>query len=120
MEDFKTQLNIPESIHKPKQTRPVQGRYIVHPHNVWDLQIHEVVVDMQGSMDAQGNFSKVTKELQRYKEMGVNCIYLMGAFERDNGPIMLNGKIVTYRRMNTSPLSVICRTAINSMLGGER
>lgn len=74
---------------------------------------------MQGSVDGQGNFAKVLKELERYKEMGINCLYLMGVFERDNGPIYLNGRVVTFRRMNASPLSVTCRTSINTMLGGE-
>ena len=51
--------------------------------------------------------------------MGINCLYLMGVLERDNGPISSNGRVVTYRRPNASPLAVVCRTSINTMLGGE-
>jgi hypothetical protein len=40
MDDFKTFVNVPEQFNKIKNARPVQGRYIVHPRNIWDLQIH--------------------------------------------------------------------------------
>lgn len=59
MEDNKTYLNLPEQYNKIKNARPVQGRYIVHPHDIWDLQLHEVVVDLQGGTDNQGSFIKV-------------------------------------------------------------
>lgn len=60
-------MNLPEELNKIKNARPVQGRFIVHPRNVYNLQIHEVVVDMQSSQDGQGRFSKVLKELDSYK-----------------------------------------------------
>lgn len=120
MDEWKTALNLPEQFNKIKNARPVQGRFIVQPRNVLDLQIHEVVVDMQGSQDGKGSFAKVLKELDTYKEMGINCLYLMGVFERDNGPIIATGgKVLNYKRPNASPLAVVCRNAINSMLGGE-
>ena len=61
MEDNKTYLNLPEQYNKIKNARPVQGRVIVHPRNIWDLQLHEVVVDMQRGHDNQGSFAKVLK-----------------------------------------------------------
>jgi hypothetical protein len=119
MDEWMTTQNLPEQFNKIKNARPVQGRFIVHPRKIYDLQIHEVVVDMQSSQTGQGNFSKVLKELDSYKEMGINCLYLMGVLERDNGPIYSEGKIITYKRPNASPLAVVCRSSINNMLGGE-
>jgi len=46
------------------------------------------VVDDQGNFVKRGNFKKVTEKLNFYKEQGINCIYLAGVFERDNGMIL--------------------------------
>ena len=57
--------------------------------------MHEVIVDLQdsvvddqGNFVKRGNFKKVTEKLNFYKEQGINCIYLAGVFERDNGMIL--------------------------------
>lgn len=100
-------------------TRPVQGRFIVHPADATDLQLHEVFVDMQdsqpdetGKIIKKGNFRKVKEKLSHYKDMGINSIYLMGTLERDNG-IFMDEHIKQFkvRRPDASPLAITCRSA---------
>jgi hypothetical protein len=54
--------------------------------------MHELYVDLvdakpdaQGKFTHRGNFRKVKDRLAGLKESGVNCLYLMGVLERDNG-----------------------------------
>lgn len=41
--------------------------------------------DNQGKFSKRGNFARVAKNLPEYAKQGINCLYLMGALERDNG-----------------------------------
>ncbi|KAL4507061.1 hypothetical protein ABPG72_001854 [Tetrahymena utriculariae] len=109
-------------------TRPVQGRFIVHPEDSKDLQMHEIFVDLQdgvpdekGKIVKRGNFRKVKDKLPAYKQMGLNSLYLMGALERDNG-IYLDEQTKQFnvKRPEVSPLSITCRSTPNSMLGGKQ
>lgn len=55
-------------------SKPIQGRFIVHPRYTKDLQIHEVFVDFQdsapdpntGIMNRKGNFVRVKIFLQYF------------------------------------------------------
>lgn len=111
---------------KTYKCKPIHGRFIVHPDCTRKLQIHEVFPDLQTnpnerveSMIKRGSFFKVRDNLKNYQENGINCIYLMGALERDNGleinPIT-NQKF--FSRPEASPLAVTCRKTPCSMLGG--
>jgi starch synthase len=119
-------LNVENS--QALQTRPVQGRFIVHPRHVRDLQVHEVFVDLEnahcdesGNITKRGNFEDVMHKLQYYKDLGINCIYLMGALERDNGLYVdQNTQITRFSRVTHSPLSITNREVPNRMLGGEK
>ena len=51
--------------------------------------------------------------------MGIGCVYLMGALERDNGMQEQSGRI-TFSRPKASPFAVTCRKTPNNMLGGTR
>jgi glycosidase len=42
------------------------------------LQIHEVGLEAKG-------FKGLEDNLERYRGLGVNCLYIMGGLERDNG-----------------------------------
>ena len=33
-----------------------------------------------------GNFKVIKEEIKKYTNYGINCLYLMGALERDNCP----------------------------------
>lgn len=110
-----------------EKSRPVQGRFIIHPEYARSLQIHEVFVDFQeavpdptsGKLVRRGNFLKVKDNMKRYRDSGINCMYLMGALERDNGPQYIKDTYQkTFKRPDASPLAVVCRKTPNSMLGG--
>lgn len=97
---------------------PIQGRFIVHPGDVKDLQIHEVFIDFQdahfdintGKFLERGSFLAVKKSLKERYQNGINCVYLMGALERDTGTDLENP--------NASPLALTCRSTACSLLGG--
>lgn len=75
--------------------------------------------DPSGKMARRGNFRKVKENMKRYRDSGINCMYLMGALERDNGlqyDQEIHQKI--YKRPDVSPLAVTCRKTPNTMLGG--
>lgn len=100
-----------------------QGRFIVHPEGVSEQQIHEVVVDYKDQdTDPNKDFFTLAQEIPKYAEMGVNCLYLMGALERDNGLIVDEdtNQPIEIKRPEASPLAVIDRSEVNRMLGGSK
>jgi starch synthase len=100
-----------------------QGRFIVHPEGVNEQQIHEVVVDYKDQdADPNKDFYTLAQEIPKYAEMGVNCLYLMGALERDNGLRVdeKTGELWEVRRPEASPLAIIDRSEVNRMLGGAK
>lgn len=105
----------------------MQGRFIVHPRNSRDLSIHEVVVDLQnanydeqGNIVKIGNFKTVSESLDEYKSNGINCIYLMGALERDNGMYIDEfSRVPRFEREHISFLAITSRDTPNRMLGGN-
>jgi hypothetical protein len=115
-----------EDPEKFQKSKPVHGRIIVHPAYTRELQIHEVFVDFQegmpdptGKMARRGNFRKVKDNMKRYRDSGINCMYLMGALERDNGIHFDNESHQNiFKRPDVSPLAVTCRKTPNTMLGG--
>lgn len=137
IDDFKSSANLgsnssfSEDIQKSRaiieKSKPIQGRFIVHPEFSRSLQIHEVFVDFQeampdptsGKLIRRGNFFKVKDNMKRYRDSGINCMYLMGVLERDNGPQMKKESHQKYfKRPDASPLAVICRKTPSLMLGG--
>jgi starch synthase len=99
-----------------------QGRFIVHPEGISEEQVHEVVVDYkrQDEMNEK-NFYTLAEEIPKYAKMGINCLYLMGALERDNG-IEIDeetGEFLEIKRPFASPLAIIDRTTVSKMLGGD-
>ena len=113
---------------KTYKCKPIHGRFIVHPPYTKCLQIHEVFIDIEGAKqpkptDARtpmrGSFNKVKEQIKNYKTMGINCLYLMGALERDNGLEVnpISGQR-SYLRPQASCLAVTCRKTPCKMLGG--
>lgn len=110
--------------------KPIHGRFIVHPAETPSLQIHEVFIDIEGVKPQQsfgdfkahairGSFNKVREQISNYKNVGINCLYLMGALERDNG-LEYNPSTGqrTFLRPQASSLAVTCRKTPCTMLGG--
>lgn len=100
------------------ETMPVQGRFIVHPSDVKDLQIHEIFCDFQdaqfdqnnGNIRERGSFRSVKRSIKDRYASGINCLYLLGALERDSGTDLENPSV--------SPLAITCRQTASSLLGG--
>jgi hypothetical protein len=98
----------------------------VQPGYSKELQVHEIYVDLvdarpdqHGKFTKRGNFRKVRDRLSDLKDSGINCVYLMGALERDNGyAIDTNTQQKCFARPDSSPLAVTCRRTPNTMLGG--
>jgi pullulanase/glycogen debranching enzyme len=67
--------------------KSVKGRFIVQPSDIRELALHEITIDSlnpdQGIYKTP-TFLDAMKEIERCKELGINAIYLMGVFERDN------------------------------------
>lgn len=110
-----------------EKSKPIQGRFIIHPEFTRGLQVHEVFVDFQeampdpasGKLMRRGNFLKVKDNMKRYRDSGINCMYLMGVLERDNGPqFKKESHQKFFKRPDASPLAVVCRETPSQMLGG--
>ena len=101
---------------KSKSSKTVQGRIIVHPPETKQLQIHEIYMDSLSSNEKLNripHFADAVEDIKRYAELGINCAYLMGVFERDNGKFSQG-----YKRPNASPMALTCRKTPCKMLGG--
>lgn len=100
-----------------------QGRFIVHPEGVTEQQIHEVMVDYKDhDSDPDKDFFALANEIPKYAKEGINCLYLMGSLERDNGMTIdeRTGMAVEVKRPNASPLAITDLSIPNAMLGGHR
>lgn len=101
------------------RTFPIQGRFIVHPGDVRDLQMHELFVDFQDAefdyntnqYIKRGSFKDITASLRERFASGINCLYVMGALERDTG--------ISHENASASPLSIVCRRSPCSLAGGD-
>lgn len=49
------------SFSQDRETFPLQGRFIVHPRNVKNEQIHEVFIDQHGLRLDQDNFQEIER-----------------------------------------------------------
>ena len=100
-----------------------QGRFIVHPEGVTEQQIHEVMVDYKDNdSDPSKDFFALANEIPNYAKEGINCLYLMGTLERDNGIVVdeRTGMELEVKRPNASPLAITDLSVPNKMLGGDK
>jgi len=78
-------------------------------------------VTEDGSLKQRGSFKKVKAKLDDYKHQGLNCLYLMGSLERDNGGEIDSDNLqMQVARPDASPLAITCRKTPNTMLGGRQ
>ena len=107
-----------------------KGRIIVQCKEIKKLSIHEVFCDLiDANIDKnskkilkRGNFAKLKNKLEEYHRRNINCIYIMGVLERDNGISYdeKNGEVLDIANEESSPLAITTRTRISSLLGGEK
>ena len=93
-----------------------QGRFIVHPQNIMEQQLHEIMADYTEDPSQTKNFKTLEKEIQEYNKKGVNTLYVLGCFERDNGFDKSSHPKV--KRKDANPLGVTNRSQLCQMLGG--
>ena len=111
-----------QNLKEEYRTKVIQGRFIVHPKNTKDLQIHEIFVDYpDGILDdfSRGSFKKLKENVVSLGKAGVNCLYLMGIHERDyciTEDPKTHIKIV--KKKDACPLAIIDRRAVSTLLGG--
>lgn len=113
----------------PNEKREIKGRYIIHNSSSKNLSIHEVYCDSLKSPEQQassfnkspqGNFDLLSLSLSKYKDRGINSIYIMGALERDNLITydINTGDVIDIENSTSSPMAVVDRSQISSLLGG--
>ena len=106
-----------------------KGRSIVLNKDVKNLSIHEVFPDLinaeidknKGKFIKRGNFKSLENKLYELHNRFINCLYIIGALERDNSILYdeETGKPLDIANANASPMSIIKRDSISSLLGGD-
>ena len=116
-------------INEKKEIIEGKGRTIVLNKDIKDLSVHEVFCDLinaeidkdKGHIEKRGNFKNLENKLEEYQQRYINCLYVMGALERDNNIIYdeETGKPIDIGNDNASPMAVTSRSNISSLLGGD-
>lgn len=106
-----------------------KGRYIVIDKSIRSLSIHEVFCDLinadidkeKGIITKRGTFADFESKLQEYNHRYINCLYIMGALERDNQIVYdeSTGKVVDIVDTEASPMAVTSRDSVSNLLGGD-
>ena len=106
-----------------------KGRTIVLNKDIQNLSAHEVFPDLinaeidknQGRIIKRGNFKTLESKLEEFHKRFINCLYIMGALERDNNIAYdeETGKAIDIGNTNASPMAITNRSSISSLLGGE-
>ena len=116
-------------ITKNKNKIDGKGRSIALNKDVKNLSAHEVFPDLinaeidknQGRIIKRGNFKSLENKLDEFRNRFINCLYIMGALERDNDIAYdeETGKPVDIANPNASPMAITNRGSISSLLGGD-
>lgn len=98
----------------------------MHAKGLKDHIFHEVQVDFEDAVTEnnkfkkRGNFETVAKAIDGYKKKGITALYLMGALERDNLPVINKEQnSIEFKKPDASALAITCRESANRMLGGD-
>jgi hypothetical protein len=110
--------------------KPAIGRFIVINKTIKDLSMHEVFTDIcgaeidkdKGVFKKRGSFKDLEAMLPEYANRSINCLYIMGALERDNKIDCDNetGEIYHVGNPDASPMAITCRSSISKLLGGDK
>jgi len=93
-----------------------------------DHLFHEVCVDYEGaqvdtkegSFIKRGDFKNLEQSIPAYKKKGISALYVMGALERDNYPMVdKQTNEVAFVKPDASFLAVTSRETPNIMHGGK-
>ena len=111
------------------ETTDGKGRTIILNKDIKELSAHEVFCDLinaqldknQGRIVKRGNFKSLENKLNEFHDRFINCLYIMGALERDNDIAYDEGtgKPIDIANTEASPMAIINRSSISSLLGGE-
>lgn len=111
------------------ETTPAKGRFIAIDKSLKDYTVHEIFADLtnadidkeKGRITRRGTFADVEKKLEDFSEKAINCLYIMGALERDNQICIDEDtkEIIDINNTEASPMAVTCRASISNMLGGD-
>jgi len=92
--------------------------------------MHEVFTDIcgaeidkeKGVLNKRGTFKVLESMLPEYANRSINCLYIMGALERDNKLEMDAETKEVYHVGNSdaSPMAITCRASISNLLGGDK
>ena len=114
---------------KDKDIIDGKGRTIVLNKDIQNLSAHEVFPDLinaeidknQGRITKRGNFKTLESKLEEFHNRFINCLYIMGALERDNNIAYdeETGQAIDIANENASPMAITNRSSISSLLGGE-
>ena len=106
-----------------------KGRFIILNKEIRNLSIHEVLCDLirtqkdkEKNKSYKNSFQNLEDKLEYMnKSQNINCLYLIGALERDNNIIYdeNTGKVIDIGNTNSSPFAVTSRSNISSLLGGD-
>ena len=106
-----------------------KGRSIVLNKDVKNISAHEVFPDLinadidkiQGRIIKRGNFKSLENKLDELHQRFINCLYIMGALERDNEIAYdeETGKVIDIGKTDASPMAITNRGSISSLLGGD-
>lgn len=127
-----------ESHYRDETVELSKGRFVVINKEVDELSIHEVFTDQetlsyvgntnqtQQPSTVRSNFNVLATKITEYKEKHINCLYVMGALERDNQLSIAKSadpsvRIITkIGNVDASPMATTCRSTISSLLGGDK
>ena len=114
---------------KDKKKIDGKGRSIVLNKEIKDLSAHEVFPDLinaeidknQGRIIKRGNFKSLENKLDELHNRFINCLYIMGALERDNNIAYdeETAKPIDIADTEASPMAITNRGSISSLLGGD-
>ena len=111
-------------LNSSKDLIPGKGRFIILNQDIKNLSFHEALCDL---IDSKSNktaaFKNLENKLEHYKkDQNINCIYIMGALERDNNITYDEdtGKVIDIGNVHSSPMGVTSRCDVSSLLGGDK
>lgn len=122
-------IKFAEDIKMEDSLKEAKGRFIVVDKTLKDLSVHEVFCDLLGSeidkekgkISKRGTFKTLEDQLEDYNQRYVNCIYIMGALERDNCIVTEeDGSVLDIGNLEASPMAVTCRATVSKLLGGDK
>ena len=92
--------------------------------------MHEVFTDINGAevdkekgvLKNRGSFKDLEDSLPMYKQRSINCLYIMGALERDNNLEFdhTTNEIYHVENKDASPMAITCRASVSKLLGGDK